>query len=86
MGITPFWVNYRYYQYYKIFARNPSPVVVPSDYRDDLTNLDKFVHREIIYAQPIQAEQVDKHTIEPLVYEVADEIWLLCRYLASNRP
>ena len=79
-GITPFFALYRQHLRWIIkqnpTTKAPTPPAL-EELANQLENLNNYLKSDMVYAQAIQAEQVEKDHLPAPAYKIADEVWLL---------
>ena len=82
--ITPFFTLYGHHQWWIIKQnpanKTPTPAIL-QEWASQLDNLNSYLKSEMAYAQALQADQADKDWKPAPLYQVGDEVWLLCRHI-----
>ena len=83
-GITPFFALYGQHPRW-IIKQNPTTKVptpaILQEWASQLDNLNSYLKSKMAYAQAVQAEQADKDSKPPPLYQIGDEVWLLRRHI-----
>ena len=84
-GVSPFYANYGFHPKFQIIGKqNECPA--STDYAEELHLTHRIMEQNLRDAQYNYKKHADKHRCKAPEFKVNDKVWLLRKYLRSDRP